>query len=88
MALVVFLPDTDGSVGQDLSIAGPSAVTGSRLTGRPTGARGSEARRLLLVRVIRQGGASDPRLEMKPPHAVDIHERVVELVGVEVDGVR
>lgn len=66
-------------MGQDLSVTGPSAVTGSVVTGRPAGARGSEARRLLLARVTRRGAASDPRLEMKLPHAVDLHERVVEL---------
>lgn len=44
----------DGSVGQDLSVTGPSALAGSVVTSRPAGARGSEARRLLpLARVIR-----------------------------------
>lgn len=43
----------DGSVGQDLSVTGPSALTGSVVTSRPAGASDSEARRLLLTRVIR-----------------------------------
>lgn len=74
----------DGSVGQDLSIAGPSAVRSSVVTGRSAGARGSEAWRLVLARVARRGEVSDPRLEIKLPHAVDLHKRVVELRGGRV----
>lgn len=83
-----FLPDMNGSVGQDLSVAGPAALTGSMVTGRLVGARGREARRLLLARFICRGGAPDQRLEMKLPHALDLHKRVVELGDEKVDGVR
>lgn len=36
-------------MGQDLSVAGPSALPSSGLTGHPAGARGSEARRLMVT---------------------------------------
>lgn len=63
---------------QDLPVAGPSSL----VTGRPAGARGTEARRHWIQGCVdRRGRLADPRLEEELPDTVDFHERVVKLGG-------
>lgn len=79
-SLAIPLPDLDGSVRQELPVAGPAAVGGAVVAGCSGGAYGAEACLLwTLAQVFQRDSLMVPRLEVKLPHAVDLHKRVVKL---------
>lgn len=81
-------PDLDGSVRQDLPVAGPAAAGFAAVAGCLAGADGAEARlRRSLARlpVFRRKRRAVPRLEAERRHPVDLHERVVKLGGRETE---
>lgn len=74
------LPDLDGSVRQNLPVAGPAAVGAGVVAGRLGGAYGPEVCLLwTLTQVFEWNQLMMPRLETKLPYPVNLYKWVVKL---------